>query len=269
MTMTKTQKERAYIRDLYINEEWTRRFTDLVDKQVGLKGAENLLYLNAGTGSHCFELREKLDEKTAIFARCEDEDVLSIARDKAAAVRADVDFSTIRFEDDSFDVVVADGSFVKPAEVEAFVDEAVRVTRAGGKAAFFLPAAGSFGEIFSLLWEVLFNEDLGDHGQAAEEMVASIPSVGRVEEFAAKAGLVNIETHSAKEVFEYENGAEFMASPLVSDFLLPEWLKTLSESENERVAAKLPELIDAEDGDLTFRFTVKATLITGEKGRIG
>ena len=64
---------------------------------------------------------------------------------------------------------------------------------------------------------------------------------------------------------EFENGAEFIASPLVSDFLLPEWLRTLSESENERVSARLSELIDAEDGDMSFRFSVKATLVTGEK----
>jgi hypothetical protein len=51
--------------------------------------------------------------------------------------------------------------------------------------------------------------------------------------------------------------------------LLPGWLKTLSDEENERVSARLSELIDAEDGDLTFRFSVKATLVTGEKGEKG
>jgi ubiquinone/menaquinone biosynthesis C-methylase UbiE len=267
--MAKTQKERAFLRDLYINEDWTKRFTHLVDKHIGLKDLENLLYLNAGTGNHCFELRERLNKDTAMFARCEDEDILNIARDKAAAVMADVDFSMIRFEDDAFDMVLADASFVRPRDVESFVDEAVRVTRSGGTAAFFLPSAGSFGEIFSLLWEVLFNEDLGEHGHAAEAMITEIPTIERVEEMAASAGLVNVEAHSAREVFEYENGAAFIASPLVSDFLLPGWLKTLSDEENERVSARLSELIDAEDGDLTFRFSVKATLVTGEKGEKG
>lgn len=263
--MAKTQKERAYLRDLYVNREWTRRFTDLVDAHLGLADVENLLYLNAGTGDHCFQLRERLDEKTAIFARCEDEDVLHIARDKAAAVRADVDFSTIRFEDGAFDVAVADATFVKPGDLEAFVEEAVRVTRPGGRVAVFLPSSGSFGEVFSLLWEVLFNEDLGDHGHAAETMITGLPTIERVEEMASKAGLVKVETHGAREVFEFVNGSEFVASPLVSDFLLPEWLETLSRDENERVSMRLSELIDSEDGDMSFRFSVKATLVTGEK----
>ncbi len=263
--MTKTQKERAFLRDLYINELWTRRFTDLVDKNVDLKGVENLLYMNAGTGNHCFELREKLDDKTAIFAKCDNDDLLAIARDKAIAVKSDVDFSTITFDDDAFDAVIADATFVPSAEIDGLVEDAIRVTRTGGKTAFFIPSAGSFGEIFSLLWEMLFSEELGKQGAEIEAMVAELPTVSLLEETAAKYGLENVEAHTATEVFEFENGAEFIDSPLVADFLLPVWMQTLSEKETEKALARLAELIDAEDGDFTFRFSVKATLVTGTK----
>lgn len=263
--MAKTQKELAFLRDLYINDEWTRRFADLVDKHVDLSKLENLLYINAGTGNHCFALREKTGKDTAIFATCENEDLLSIARDKAIAVKSDVDFSMIRFEEDSFDSVIADASFVKPGELIETLKDAVRVAKPGGGVAIMFVTAGSFGEVFSLLWEVLFNEDLGEHGQTAEAMVRELPTVSQAEELAANAGLIKVRTHSANEVFEYENGEEFITSPLVADFLLPEWLKTLDENEKERVPQKLARLVDAEDGTLTFRFSVKATLLTGEK----
>lgn len=264
--MPNTQKDRAFLRDLYINDEWTKRFTELVDNNVEFKNADNVLYLNAGTGNHCFELREKLDDKTAIFARCENEDLAGIARDKAIAVRSDVDISTIRFDDDSFDVVIGDATFIPPAEVDEFVSDAVRVTRPGGTTAFFLPAAGSYGEVFSMLWEVLFEENLGEHGHAAEAMIAELPSVDKIEEIAIAAGLANIASHTAKEVFEFDNGGAFIASPLAAEFLLPEWLKTLNDDDRERVTERLSKLIDAEDGDLTFRFSVKAVLVTGKKG---
>ena len=264
--MVKTQKELAFLRDLYIHDEWTRRFTELLDKHVDLKGDENILYVNAGTGNHAFALRERMDENTALFATCESDELLSIARDKAIAVKADVDFSDITFDDESFDRVLVDASFVRPAQLAESLDEAKRVARSGAKIAIFLPAAGSFGEIFSLLWEVLFNEDLGEHGHAAEDMVRELPTVSRAEEIAEQAGLVNIETHTSNEVFEYDNGAGFIESPLVANFLLPKWLESLSEKENERVTQKLAELIDAEDGTLSFRFSVKAVLLTAEKG---
>jgi len=263
--MPKTEKELAFVRDLYINDEWTRRFTDLVDKHLKFSDEENFLYLNAGTGDHAFALREKIDKNTAIFARCEHQHILSIARDKAIAVKADVDFLMLTFGDASFDHVLTDASLSRPAELEEIIDEAFRVAKSGGKIGIFLPAAGSFGEIFSLLWEVLFNEDLGEHGAAAEAMVTALPTVSRVEEIAESAGLRNVQTHSANEVFEFDNGAEFIGSPLVSDFLLPDWLESLDEKEKERVTEKLAQLIDSEDGTLTFRFSVKVALVTGEK----
>jgi ubiquinone/menaquinone biosynthesis C-methylase UbiE len=264
--MAKSEKELAFIRDLYVQEEWTRRFTELVDKYIDLSESENLLYLNAGTGSHALALDEKYGEKLNIFASVEDDHQLTIARDKGAAVKSAVDFSMIRFEDDSFDAVLADASFVPADDVERFVEDAVRVARTGGDIAVFLPGTGSFGEVFSLLWEVLFTENLGEHGVAVEKMIAELPTTDALETAAKRAGLVNIHNEVATEVFEYDDGAAFISSPLVADFLLPKWLAVLDENEKGRVSEKLAQLIDSEDGSLTFRFSVKAHLLTGEKG---
>ena len=263
--MEKTQKELAFLRDLYIQDEWTRRFTDLVDKHMDLSDSENMLYINVGTGGHALAVYERFGEKTNIFATSENEDLLAIARDKAAAIRSDVDFSTIRFEDDAFDAVLADATFVRPTELESFIDNTVRVSRTGGDIAIFLPSAGSFGEVFSLMWEALFNEDLTDHTAAVETLIAEIPTVSHIEELAGRTGLVNANTQMATELFEYENGTDFIESPLVADFLMPVWLETLDEEEKERVVKQLATLIDAEDGNLPFIFSVKATLLAGEK----
>lgn len=265
MTMTKTQKELAFLRDL-IADDWTRRFTELVDKHLDLSDSENMLYINAGTGGHALSLDEKFGAKTDIFASCENEDMLTIARDKAAAVSSNVDFSAMRFEDDAFDAVLADASFVRPSDVAEFVEDAVRVARTGGDIAIFLPSAGSFGEVFSLLWEVLYTDDLGEHGHAAEDMINELPSISRIESIAQDARMVNVRSEVVTEFFEYDDGRAFVSSPLVEDFLLPNWLATLDENEKKRVTDELAQLIDAEDGTMTFRFSVKATLLTGEKG---
>ncbi len=263
--MAKTQKELAFLRDLYVQDEWTRRFTDLVDKHMDLRDSENMLYVNAGSGGHAMAIHERFGEKTDVFASCENEDILTIALDKAAAISSGVDFSCIRFEDDAFDAVLADASFVRPAEIEHFIENTVRVARAGGDVAVFLPTSSSYGEVFSLLWEVLFNEDLAEHGAAVERLIAGIPTVSYIEAIAGRAGMVNINTQTEVEVFEYENGEEFIVSPLVADFLMPDWLEMLDENEKERAVKQLAQLIDAEDGTLTFRFSVKVTLLTGEK----
>jgi len=263
--MVKTPKELAFLRDLYIQDEWTKRFTDLVDKHIDLRESDNLLYLNAGTGGHAMSVEERFGETTDIFASCENEEMLAIARDKAAAISSKVDFSVLRFEDDAFDAVLADATLTTPAAIADLIEDAVRVARTGGDVAVFLPASGSFGEIFSLLWEVFFDEDLGEHGVSVETMISELPTTERLEEIASRAGMVNIKTETVTEIFDFEDGAAFSASPLVADFLLPMWLTTLSSDEKERVSEKLAQLIDAEDGTLSFRFSVKVALLTGDK----
>ncbi len=263
--MERSQKELAFIHDLYVTPDWTRRFAELVDKNVELEKAENLVYLNAGTGDHCFAIRERLSERTAIFGACESDDLLMIARDKAIAVRSDVDFSTLRYEDDSFDAVIADASMIPPVQVYEFFDHAIDIARSGASVTLFLPSAGSFGEVFSLLWEVFFNEDLGEHGDAAAEKISELHSVSALKTFASNAGLRNVRVEIATEIFEFDNGAAFVEAPLVSDFLMPHWLDMLTKDEKERVTEKLAQLIDTEDGTLSFRFSVKATVVTGKK----
>ncbi len=117
-----------------------------------------------------------------------------------------------------------------------------------------------------MLWEVLFNEGLGEHGAAAEKMISDLASVSRLEEMAAEAGFVNIQTYTKNEVFEYDDGAALVSSPLVVDLFVPKWLGALSEEETESVLKRLTELIDSERGSMSFRLSVKATLLTGEKG---
>ena len=60
----KEQKELAFLRDLTVESEWTQRFADLVDKYLDLSEAENMLYINAGTGGHALSIYERFGEKT-------------------------------------------------------------------------------------------------------------------------------------------------------------------------------------------------------------
>lgn len=264
--MSKTEKELAFLRDLYIDTDWTRRFTELVDKHLEFGNEKNFLYINAGTGNHALVLSEKIGKDAKFFATCENKEILTIARHKSLATKANIDFSMTRFDDEAFESVLADASFVRPADLPQFVAEAARVTEIGGKIAFFTVAAGSFGEIFSFLWEVLFNADLGEHGATAEQMISELLTVSQIEEIAQDVGLRKIKSHVTNEIFEYENGQHFISSPLLADFLLPVWLQTLSDKEKKQVTKELARLIDTEDGTMSFRFSVKAVLITGTKG---
>lgn len=262
--MSKTEKELAFLRDLYVETDWTERYTNLLDDNFVFSGEEKILYVNAGAGNHALALREKLDDAIEIFGVSETAELLNIARAKADAIQANVDFSIV-YPAEKFDAVVADASFVRPAQLENFLAKIVDSSKK--QVAFFLPTASSFGDVFSFLWETLLNLDWLEKSGAIERLVTEIPTVSSVEETARNLGLTRIRTETKNEFFEFDNGAAFVNAPLVADFLFPAWLDFLNEKEREQVADKLARTIDDDCGELSFRFSVKTTLLVGEKSR--
>ena len=260
--MMKTEKELAFLRELIIETDWTQRFTEFFDKKFKFGKEETILYVNAGTGNHAIALDEKLDDKTEIYAVSENPELRKIAQAKADAIKADVRFG-INFPEEKSTIVIADASFVRPTELKDFVAQIIEAS--SNQIAFFTPTVSSFGEIFSFLWETLLEVDLIEHGANVERLIAEIPTVESVENMLKDFGLTKVESATEIELFEFKDSTEFIESPLIADFLLPAWLNFLTDAEKEKAAKKLAELIDAEDGTLSFRFSVKNTLFSGQK----
>lgn len=260
--MREAQKEMAFLRDL-IGEEWTDHFTKIIDDNLEFSDDETILYVNAGTGNHTLALSEKLGEYSEIFGFCEDEELLKIAEAKAVALNSEVRFSC-HYPENKFDTVLADASFVRPQNLEKFIKEAISFS--ADKVAFFLPTAGSFGEVFSFLWEVLYEEHLLNDGNEVEKLISELPTISRVKKMARDLGLKNIKEIGKSEIAEFENGEEFINSPLVSQMFFPFWFASLTEAEKQQVKKRLAEKINEEDGEMSFRFSIKATLFAGDKG---
>jgi len=260
--MSKTEKELAFLRDLYVAPDWTERFTKIFDENFKFTKEKNILYVNAGTGNHAIELRRKLKEKVGLKAFGKDAELNRIAQAKADIIQAKIEFSADKPRE-TFDAVLADASFVEPKNLPEFLKQIIDLS--SNQVAFFLPTAGSFGDIFSFLWETLLHLDLLEKSAEVERLINEIPTVETIEEWAESFGLTKIETVRQNEFFDYKNGENFIDSPLVNDFLFPRWLKFLTAKEKERVRKRLVQTIDDDDGALTFRFTVKAALVVGEK----
>lgn len=260
--MSKTEKELAFLRDLYIETDWTERFTNLFDDNFKFSGERTILYANAGAGNHALAIREKLDDDIEIFAVAETGELVTIARAKADAIAANVDFSKV-YPGEKYDAVLADASLTRPAELEEFLTKIAGSSKK--QVAFFLPTAGSFGEIFSLLWETLLHLDLLEKSGEVERLIVEIPTVSKIEETAKSLGLRRIVTISKSEFFEFETGEAFVNSPLAADFLFPGWFEFLDDKEKEQVIGRLAQTINDDCQEMSFRFFIKATLLVGEK----
>ncbi len=269
---TKSQKELAFLYDLYIGTDWAERFAALVDEHVHLPKEGRAIYIAAGTGGHALALKER-DEALSLLCVDENPESLEIARTKAIALHQEAQFQpedpqALTLKDDQFDLVLGDASLTPPTKLKLMLAEMVRVAKPAATVAVWFPTAASFGEVFSIYWEALTRAGLGDHSAAVENLINELPTVATAEGWAHEMGLESVTTTTAVEEFTYDSGEQFLASPMIMDFLLQNWFQRVPEDSRDRVIQELAGIIDEERHEGEFLLTLKATLVVGRKSRV-
>lgn len=269
----KSQKELAFLHDLYVATDWGERFAALVDQHVELPKEGQAIYMEAGTGGHALALQERAGAALELTCVDQNDECLEVARAKAVAVHESTKFQcetaqSLSFGDDQFDLVLGNASFVLSEQVRPMLAEMARVAKPGATVAWWQPTFSSFGEFFSIYWEALQSAGLHDHGVEVEHMITDLPSASDAELWGAEAGLIDITSWTAAEEFDYDSGEQFFNSPLITDFLLPNWLEPVPVAARERVTQELARIIDEERHSGEFGLTLKATLVVGRKGQI-
>jgi ubiquinone/menaquinone biosynthesis C-methylase UbiE len=269
----KTQKELAFLHDLYVATDWGERFAELVDAHVEVPKEGRALYVEAGTGGHALALQERAGTKLELLCSDQNEACLEVARAKAAALNEPTQFrredvKALSFPDDEFDLVLENASFIRPRYIQSALAEIVRVAKPGGTVAWWAPTASSFGEFFSIYWEALLGAGIEDHAIDVEHLIEDLPTVADAERWAEESGLEGVKSWTTIEEFDYESGEKFINSPLIVDFLLPPWLESIAERARLRIHKELSRIIDEERHSGEFSLTLKATLVMGKKSRV-
>jgi ubiquinone/menaquinone biosynthesis C-methylase UbiE len=269
-TNRKSDKELAFLQDLFIAPDWGERFSELIDEHVKLPKEGEALYVAAGTGGHAMSLHERAGEKLELFCVDENPECTELARAKASATNEKITFSTARLdnldlEDNRFDLVIGNASLVSRQRVRKVFSEIVRVAAPGATLALTLPTASSFGEFFSIYWEALHNCGLIDHESDVEQLITELPTVSDIEQLAEDEGLIEVESFTRIEEFDFESGEQFLSSPLVAEFLMHDWLALVPEDKRAGLFSEISRLINEERHEAEFALSVKATLVVGQK----
>ena len=267
----KTDKELAFLQDLFIAPDWGERFAELIDEHLKLPAEGKALYAAAGTGSHAMALQERAGKKVEFLCVDENAECLELAQAKAAAINEQTQFSQTRLDalalpDNQFDLVVGNASLIPTQRVRGMFSEMVRVAAPDATIALALPTASSFGEFFSIYWEALYNTGLTERESYVEQLIIELPTVSDVEQMAEDEALRDVTTSTRIEEFGYESGEQFLNSPLVSEFLMPAWLALVPENIRADLSREISRLINEERHEAEFALSVKATLVVGQKG---
>jgi ubiquinone/menaquinone biosynthesis C-methylase UbiE len=272
MSTLKTEKELAFLHELYVATDWGERFAGLVDEHVKLPERGQALYVASGTGGHALALSERAGRDVSLVCVDESPERLALARAKAEALKdTATEFrhalvEALPFEDEQFDLVVGDASLVAPERVPEMLAEMVRVAAHGGTVALNLATASSFGEFFSVYWEALANRGFNEQAAGVGSLINELPTISDLEELAAREGLDGVESWTQVEEFDYVSGEEFLKAPLVRHFLLGRWVEALPDEESrEDVLSEVARIVDDERSEADFSLSIKATIVVGRK----
>jgi ubiquinone/menaquinone biosynthesis C-methylase UbiE len=269
-TNRKSDKELAFLQDLFIAPDWGERFAELIDEHVKLPKEGEALYVAAGTGGHAMALHERAGEKLQLLCVDENSECVELARAKATATNEQISFNTappdrLNLKDNRFDLVIANASLVSRQRVRKMLSEIVRVAAPGATIALTLPTASSFGEFFSIYWEALHNNGLLDHESDVEQLITELPTVSDIEQLAGDEGMRDVQSFTRIEEFDFESAEQFLSSPLVAEFLMQDWLALVPEDKRAELFTEISRLINEERHEAEFALSVKATLVVGQK----
>jgi ubiquinone/menaquinone biosynthesis C-methylase UbiE len=272
MSTEKSEKELAYLHELYVATDWGERFAELIDKHVKLPSEGRALYVASGTGAHALALVNRAARDVTLVCVDESEERLELARAKASVVKSErVEFrhaqlEALAFEDEAFDLVVCDASLVAPERLPEVLSEMVRVAAPGATVSMSLATASSFGEFFSVYWEALEGAGYGEQAEEVGAFIKELPTVSDLEALAAREALEGVESWTSKEEFDFPTGREFVDAPLVRDFLLVRRLGSLPDEETRAaILDEVARIIDEDRHEGDFSLSVKATIVVGRK----
>jgi len=270
MSTQKTEKELAFLHDLFIAPDWGERFAELIDQHIKLPKEGKVLYVAVGTGGHALALQDRAGKNVEFLCLDENKECLEIAKAKATATSEHAEFRQepldhLELSDNHFDVVIGNASLIPQRRVRRVFSEMVRVAAPGAHIILAVPTASSFGEFFSIYWEALHNVGLLGQESNVELLIMELPSVSDVEMMAEDEGLKDVESWTSIEEFDFDSGEKFLNAPLVAEFLMKDWLASVPEESRTAVTGEITRLINEERHEAEFALSVKATLLVARK----
>ena len=197
---------------------------------------------------------------------------LALARGKAEIqLMKRVTFQQASIEDldfpvGEFDLVIGDLSLQPANQIEAALEELIRVAKKGATVVVKLITHSSFGEFFSIYWEALYELGLIESSPQVEGLIKEHMPISEAEELMMDSGLQRVRSVTQKEQFTFKDAETFLSNPVIETRFLDNWLALLPDQQTrQKVLEQLAVIIERERQDVDFEVSIKATVLIGQK----
>lgn len=268
----KSEKELAYRYDLYVVPYWRDAFDQMVIEHVQLPERGNILTVNCGTGGLALELAASLGARGDVIATDAYPERLRLARAKAELKKLTNVFfydrrpTQLGMDDELFSLVVGDAVLMPTEQIEPMLAEMVRLTDRDATVALLMLTHGSFGEIFSLLWEALYHCHLDGYTASLEALINEYLTTTQARQMMTQRGLTHVHHFTERRELDFASAEELFQSPLIEDYFLDHWLQFLpNEATRRHVIETMSQIIERERGQAYVEMSVKASLLIGKR----
>lgn len=237
-------RERAYVYDLHITPLWREVFDRLYCKHAKLPTFGSVLEINCGTGGLALEIAASLGERGKVLALEADDALIELARTKASITNLkNVTFGHVSLLDgiaELYDLIIVDLSLSEATDVAAVT----KLLRSGGTLVVKYLGRGSFDEVYSVLWEALFEQGVAAEYQSKlEQLIHRYRSCEQMAEYLRSLGLKSVRNYRHKEEFTFSDAKEFLDSPLMQQFM-DDWMAVVKPGLRQRLSKNLRSVID-------------------------
>lgn len=270
--MVRSDKELAYRYDLYVVPYWRESFDQMVMKHVEIPRTGSILQVNCGTGGLAIELATLIGSRGEVIATDAQAERLKLAGAKAGVKKLNNIFfldrnpTDLGLEDYAFNLVVGDAALMPSEHIERMLAEMVRLAEFDATVALLMLTRGSFGEIFSLLWEALYLCQQSNYAHQVEALINEYQTTTQAQEMMRRQGLGHVHSFTERRELDFASAQELLESPLIEDYFLDHWLDFLPDAATrQQVTDKMAEIIDRERRERYVEISVKASLLVGRR----
>lgn len=272
MSDSDTDFEQAQAYREVVEKLWTEPVFDACDEALPTTPGATVLIAEARCGMVAIELAERLGEQCRVMALDSHGPMLDLARKRAegAAGEERIYFvnqrvNNLSYADGVFEAgICLDGLYTGRQAMEG-VAELVRVTADDGTVVVAAPLSSSFAEYYDLLDEAFRAHKLDDVVPRIDSLRQTLISPGQLAGAARNTDLDDFSIEKLSWELSFEDGHDFLHSPLIRQSVFPHWIGMVRSSDREPVLRYVSDAIDTYWHGGPFTTVIEAGLLVGEK----